>query len=91
MAKASCKMVYKGFYDLGPESFNNMFNLYVPERSLRSCDELRIEPRKCYTTFGQKSLAVRGSNYWNLLPVQLKGSESPESFKKGIKSYQGFG
>ena len=80
-----------GFYDLGPMSLNNMFELYVPERSLRSSDELRIKTQQCNTIFGQKSLAVRGAAYWNSLLVQIKTIESPDAFKKAINAYHGFG
>ena len=41
MKKACCKIIYKGFYDLGPDSLNQMFQLYVPERVLSSEDELK--------------------------------------------------
>ena len=33
MAKDSCKMVFKGFYDLSPAKLNDMFCLYVRERN----------------------------------------------------------
>ena len=91
MRKASCKFVFKGFYQLGPESLNNMFQLYVPERDLRSSDELQIKCLKCQTMFGQKNLAYRGVIYWNTLPVSIKASDSPDAFKRAIKSYSGFG
>ena len=91
MRKASCKFVYKGFYQLGPETLNALFELYVPERDLRSGDDLLIKCIKCHTMFGQKNLAYRGVIYWNSLPVAVKACVSPESFKRSIKAYEGFG
>ncbi len=90
MKKASCKFIYKGFYNLGPDALNSMFVLYVPTRELRSGDELCIAPNKCRTSFGQKNLVVRGCTYWNTLPEDVKSRSSPDNFKKAIKAYQGF-
>ena len=72
MIKASCKMTFKGFYDLGPSALNDMFCLYVPERTLRSEDELRIVVPKCHTNFGQRNLAFCGCIHWNQLTVGIK-------------------
>ena len=91
MMKASCKFVYKGFYNVGPPCLNAVFELYIPERDLRSGDELQIKLIKCNTMFGQKNLAYRGPLYWNALPTSLKASVSPDAFKKVLKSYNGFG
>ena len=88
--KASCKFVYKGFYKLGPETLNNLFELYVPERDLRSGDDVLVKLIKCNTLFGQKNLAYRGPYYWNSLPVHIKASTPPEAFEKALKSHSGF-
>ena len=90
MKKSSCKMVYKGFYNLGPNSLNQMFELYVPERVLRSGDELQVVMQSCKTAFGQKNLAYRGGLHWNSLPSQIKASVNPESLKRQLKVYNGF-
>ncbi len=83
-------MVYKGFYNLGPATLNNLFVLYTPERTLRSGDELRITPQLCYTAFGQRYIVYRGTQYSNSLPVSLKACQSMDSFKRTIKEYPGF-
>ena len=90
MKKATCKMVYKCFYDLGPTTVNDLFVLYVPERTLRSGDELKVKMHFCRTAFGQKNITFRGSVYWNSLPLALKSCESADSFKRSIKTYSGF-
>ena len=90
MRKSSCKMVFKGFYDLGPVALNNLFELHVPERAPRSSDHLLIVTSKCNTAFGQRNLTYRGSTYWNSLPISIKSSESVNSFKVSLKSYNGF-
>ena len=36
--------------------------------------------------FGMKNMAGRGSNYWNMLPLGLKKSESLEILKAKLKN-----
>ena len=91
MMKATCKMVHKGFYNVGPDSLNDMFVLYEPERELRSGDELQIVACKYNTCFGQRNIAYRGCKYWSMLPITNKSSTSPDALKKPIKLYHGFG
>ena len=91
MIKSTCKMVYKGFYDLGPTAVNDLFILYAPKRELRSGDDLQVVIHKCNTAFGQKNMIYRGCQYWNKPPVAIKASGSPQALKKAIKEYQGFG
>ena len=86
MKKSSCKMVFKGLYDLGPVALNELFTLHVPERALRSDDDLRILTPRCNTAFGQRNLVYSGSLYWNSLPAALKMSESADSFKNALKT-----
>ena len=91
MKKACCKIIYKGFYDLGPESINQLFQLYVPKRTLKSADELNIKLPQSATSFGQKNLAVRGSGYRNSYPVEIKSKSTPATFKQVINKYTEFG
>ena len=90
MKKSTCKMVYKGFYDLGPATLNSLFVLYTPERTLWSGEELIIAPQFCHTPFGQKNIIYRGTQYWNSLPIALKTCQSLDLFKRCIKKYAGF-
>ncbi len=84
MKKSSCKMVFKGFYDSGPMALNDLFVLHVPEKALRSGDELMILAPRCNTAFGQRNLIYRGCLYWNSLPSALKMKE-----KTHLKPTQG--
>ena len=82
MKKGACKFVYKGFFNLGPEALNSMFNLHVTERDLRSSDQLKSVVPKCRTQFASKNFAVRDSNHWNILPYDIQSAPSPDSFKE---------
>ena len=71
-------------------ALSDLFELYVPERALRSGDDLRVKTPMCNTAFGQRNLTYRGGLYWNSLPVSIKASESADSFKLALKNYPGF-
>ena len=76
----------QGFYDLGPESLNEMFQPHIPERTHRLEDKLNVKLPRCTTSFGQKNLVVRGSGYWNSLPGEIKSKTTSETFKQTIKN-----
>ena len=87
MIKSTCKLVYKGYNGLGPDSLNEMFTPYQANRSLRSDDHLMTNTVPCRTQFGDESMRSRGSKYWNTLPTELKQSTTMDNFKGKIKTY----
>ena len=91
MAKTTCKLVYRGFYNIGPPALNNMFVAYVPTRELRSGDQLLVDIPRCHTEFARKNIAVRGGYYWNALPPEIKSCMTIDLFKLSLKKYIGFG
>ena len=72
MKKVCCKIVHKGFYDIGPDSLNKMFELYALYKELRSSDSLQIQISRVNIQFGSKSIRIRGAIYWNMLPTKVK-------------------
>ena len=91
MKKSMCKFAYKCFYDLCPQSLNNMLSLYVNERELRSNEELHAIVPRCRTQWAERNFTYRAVIYWNSLPLELKISPLIDSFKLKIQSYDGFG
>ena len=85
MMKACCKFVYRGFYQLGPSSLNNMFELQTNVRDLRSNDQLQCVVLRCRTQFGERNFRYRGSIHWNTLPVDLKSATSSDNLKSKLK------
>ena len=81
MKKACCKIVFKGFYDLGLSALNDMFTLYVPLRELRSSDSLQITVPKVNTKFGAKNVTLRRCLYWNMQPLSIKSCKRTNAFK----------
>ena len=61
-----------------------------PHGGVRSSKTLACVVPRCYTQFGAKNVAVRGSNYWNTLPYDIKSSGTIDIFKEHIKKYTGF-
>ena len=90
MRKSTCKFAYKCFYDLCPQSLNDMLSLYVNERELRSNEELNAVVPRCRTQWAERNFAYRAVIYWNALPLEMKISPSIDSFKLKIKLYDGF-
>ena len=67
--------VYKCVRGLNPTYMNNLFEISDPDYSLR--DPFRLKQPKYDTkTFGYRSFRYHGSKLWNLLPVEVKSSES---------------
>ncbi len=91
MAKTTCKLVYRGYYNSGPPALNKMFEAYVPNRELRSGDQLLVNIPHCNTEFAHRNIAVRGGHYWNMLPQELKAQDTIDQFKQKLKHYNGFG
>ncbi len=56
-------MVIKEFYDIGPPSFNSLFELYNAERELRSGDQLLVSVPHCNTLFAERNFPSGGSGY----------------------------
>ena len=90
MKKSTCKMAYKCFYNLCPVALNDMLNLYVNERELRSNEELNAILPRYRTQWAERNFAFRAVVYWNSLPLELKMSPSIDSFKCKIRMFEGF-
>ena len=53
--KSSLKIVHRGLRINGPAGLNNLFNYYEPSHS----------------SFGEQTLAIRGSKYWNSVDIDI--------------------
>ena len=91
MAKTTCKITYRGYYNVGPPALNDTFTAYEPARDLKSGDQLLVNIGRCQTEFARRNIAIRGGNYWNMLPYEIKSSKSIDLLKQNLKNYGGFG
>ena len=83
--KLTLKMVYRGLNNMGPPVLNDLFNAYVPKRSLRSDAQYISQVPATKLVFSENDIAVRGCKYWNPINNDLKHSSTLEDFKRGIK------
>ena len=86
--KSTLKMVFRGVHNEGPPELNEMFNFYIPGRSLRSEASYLILPPKCKTSVGDNDIAARGCYYWDSVDIELRQIETLEAFKSLIKVYE---
>ena len=83
--KSTLKMVYRGLNNQGPPKFNNLFNEYIPARSLWSEANCLIQPPVRRLKFTENDIAISGCQYWNPLDVNLKRCPSLDMFKSELK------
>ena len=81
------KMIYRGAHDLGPSHLNDLFNIYVPNRALRSENKNLLLPSKTKTKFVENDITVRGSNYGNILDDSIKLQITLDKFEHALKPY----
>ncbi|CAH3174195.1 unnamed protein product, partial [Porites lobata] len=57
-------------------------------RSLRSVsNELLMQPRSYTKTYGDRAFAVHAPREWNLIPCEIRKSNTIPSFKRSLKTY----
>ena len=57
-------------------------------RSLRSVsNELLMQPRSYTKTYGDRAFAVHAPREWNLMPYEIRKSNTISSFKRSLKTY----
>ena len=80
--------IYKVKHEIAPEIMKDIFELQNPSYNLRSsCIQLRREKIKI-VHYGLQSLRYLGPKIWELVPNNIKYSNSLSKFKKLIKSWK---
>ena len=62
-------------------------NMYTPVTSLRSSNSGYLVVPKSTKTWGERAFAHAGPTLWNKLPLVIKNSMSPDSFKCNLKTH----
>ena len=79
-------VIYKVKIGIAPEIMKDIFELQNPSHNLRfSCDPFRRENIKT-VHYGLQSVTYLGPKTWELVPNNVKYSNSLSKFKKLIKS-----
>ena len=80
--------IYKVKHGIAPEIMKDIFELQNPSYNLRSsCNQFRRENIKT-VHYGLQSVRYLGPKIWELVPNNIKCSNSSSKFKKFIKSWK---
>ena len=80
--------IYKVKHGIAPEIMKDIFELQNPSYNLRStCNQFRRENIKT-VHYGLQSVRYLGPKIWELVPNNIKYSNSLSKFKKLIKSWK---
>ena len=81
-------LAYKILHNLAPSYLSPLLELYEPQRRLRSSDQLLLKiPLSKLKSYGDRTFSVAASKAWNLLPMDIKLSQTTECFKTNIKTF----
>ena len=82
-------LTYKSLNGYGPIYLQDLLTLYQPSRCLRSSSApLLLDVPKCMLkTYGERRFGVFASVQWNMLPVEIRTSDSVSSFKSRLKTH----
>ena len=76
------------YSDSFPSYLTELLTPYNPPRQLRSSDSLLLSvPRFSKKTLGTRSFSSQGPAIWNSLPLELRLTQSHNSFKKALKTF----
>ena len=89
-AKLTCIEAYKCLHDLNPPEINGLVNYYNPVRNTRLGTSYLVSCPETRTKYGEINFPWRSYNYWQVLPVIIRTSDSVNAFKTAIKSFNGF-
>lgn len=80
--------VFKALQEKSPAYIQNLVDVYIPSRSLRSENSRFLVKPKARTKFyGNRRFDVIAAELWNSLPVVLRLEENLTSFKKSLKTH----
>ena len=72
-----------------PQYLSQLLQIYTPSRQLRSSEDtriLKIPPVKS-KTFGQRSFMYQAPITWNMLPFEVRHSNSATAFRTNLKTH----
>ena len=81
-------LVYKSLNGISPSYLAQKLYYRSHTRSLRSVsNELLMQPRSYTKTYGDRAFAVHAPREWNLIPYEIRKSNTISSFKRSLKTY----
>ena len=84
-----CIMVYKTFNNLAPTYLSELFTptSNIHDRGLRSIENETLRVPFARTKYYENSFTVCGAKAWNLLPLELRQTNTLSSFKPKLKTF----
>src|SRR4029434_8320273 len=79
-------LVFKSLNGIGPKYLSDMFQQYVPLRSLRSQHTFLLVKPTVQTKQGEAALSHYAVHLWNQLPEDIKNAPTTFSFKSSLKT-----
>ena len=80
--------VFKSLHSLSPSYLSELIKPYVPNRALRSADQMLLEPLPTILrSRGDRAFAAAGPELWNSLPLPIRLAQSLGSFKSLLKTH----
>ena len=82
-------LCYKCLNNAAPIYLQNLVEVYVPRRELRSSTDNSklLKPVMNYKSYGEKSFSFYGPTVWNSLPFNLRNIDNLNTFKTHLKTY----
>ena len=81
-------LVYKSLNGTSPSYLAQKLHYRSHTRSLRSVsNELLMQPRSYTKTYGDRAFAVHAPREWNLIPYEIRKSNTISNFKRSLKPY----
>ena len=80
-------LVYKSLNGTSPSYLAQKLHYRSHTRSLRSVsNELLMQPRSYTKTYGDRAFAVHAPREWNLIPYEIRKSNTISNFKRSLLS-----
>ena len=81
-------LTFKCLHGKAPKYLSDLLETYQPARSLRSSTQclLKEKPSRL-KSYGDRAFSVAAPRLWNNLPVDLRESNSLETFKRKLKTH----
>ena len=84
-----CIMMYKTLNNLAPTYLTELFTptSSIHDRGLRSIENETLRVPFARTKYYENSFTVSGAKQWNLLPLELRQTNTLSSFKPKLKTF----
>ncbi|KAK7108618.1 hypothetical protein V1264_016319 [Littorina saxatilis] len=82
-------LCFNFFSGSSPAYFSELLTVYSPARQLRASSDCRILtiPHTKTKTYGQRNFTFCAPTQWNSLPFHICHSQSPQAFKRALKTH----